>query len=344
MSYWQGRRALVTGGMGFIGANLVEELLRLGAGVRVADNLQRGQTDNLAARLGRIEFLDRDLRESEACREACRGTDVVFHLASRVGAVGYYVERPAEVLADNCRIDTNMLAAAREGGVGRYFYASSVFVYPAERQQSADAPPLREEEALPANPPLSYGWAKLYGEKLLEYTTMEQPDLRVAVLRLIGVYGPYQSFDLERGSIIPVLVRRALEFPRGGPFSIRGSGQETRSYCYVSDVVRAMLLSVEKLEDRPLVGPLNVGSETSIRIIDLANEIAALSGKDIEVVLLPGETAVWGQSVDCSRARQLLDGWRPAVPLREGLSKVYEYVASRLAGRSEAPAGSGAER
>lgn len=335
MSFWQGRPVLVTGGCGFIGANLVEALLALDARVRVADNLERGRLESLGPWLDRIEFVQADLLERTACREACSGIDTVFHLASRVGAISYYAEHPASVLADNCVIDASVLTAAAHSGVSRYVYASSVFVYPADLQRDPAAPALREGMALPANPPNAYGWAKLFGEKLLEGAISEHPSLRGAVLRLIGVYGAHQSLDLERGSIIPVLVRRAIEYPRRQPFTIRGTGRETRSYCYVGDVVRALLTAAEKLDGRRLLGPLNVGSETSIRIIDLAREVVSMSGKEIEIVLTPAETQVWGQAVDCSEARRLLDGWRPTVPLREGLRRVYEYARSRLEGSEE---------
>ncbi len=331
MSFWRGRPVLVTGGSGFIGANLVEALLGLGARVRVADNLERGRLDSLAAWLDRIEFVPADLLEREACREACEGIDTVFHLASRVGAISYYGEHPASVLAENCAIDAHVLMAAARGGVARYVYASSVFVYPAGLQRDPEAPALKEAQAYPADPPNAYGWAKLFGEKLLDCAVTEHPGLRGAALRLIGVYGPHQSFDLERGSILPVLVYRAIQYPQLGPFTIRGSGLETRSYCYVSDVVRAMLAAAEKLDGSRLLGPLNIGSETSIRIIDLAKEVVSLSGKEIEIVLTPAETAVWGQAVDCSEARRLLDGWAPAVPLRDGLRRVYGDIAARLA-------------
>jgi len=330
MSFWQDRLVLVTGGSGFIGANLVEALLALDAKVRVADNLERGRLESLRPWLDRIEFVQADLLERSACREACSGVDTVFHLASRVGAIGYYAEHPASVLADNSIIDANVLTAATRCGVSRYVYASSVFVYPAELQRDPNAPALKEGQALPANPPNAYGWAKLFGEKLLESATSEHPSLRGAVLRLIGVYGRHQSLDLERGSIIPVLVRRAIEYPRGQPFTIRGTGQETRSYCYVGDVVRAMLTAAEKLDSHALLGPINVGSETRIRIIDLARKVVSLSSKDIEIVLTPAETLVWGQAVDCSEARRLLDGWQPSVPLSEGLRLVYEYARGLL--------------
>ena len=320
----------MTGGSGFIGANLVETLLALDAKVRVADSLERGRLESLRPWLDRIEFVQADLLERAACREACEGVDTVFHLASRVGAIGYYAAHPASVLADNCSIDANVLMAAAHSGVGRYVYASSVFVYPAELQRDPNAPALKEGQALPANPPNAYGWAKLFGEKLLQGATSEHPSLRGAALRLIGVYGPQQSLDLERGSIIPVLVRRAIEYPRGQPFTIRGTGLETRSYCYVGDVLRALLTAAEKLDSHTFLGPVNVGSETRITIIDLARMIVSLSGKDIEIVLTPAETLVWGQAVDCSEALRLLDEWRPEMPLSEGLRRVFEYARGLL--------------
>ena len=329
MSYWEGRRVLVTGGAGFIGANLAQRLVRLGARVRAVDNLFRDRLGGGAQPNG-IEFSEGDLLDPRRCRDASDGIEVVFHMASRVGPSSYYLQRPMEVLSRNMAIDTQVVQAAVEAGVRRYFYPSSVFVYPAERQTSPDAAPLREEEAAPANPPLSYGWAKVIGEKIVEYAVAETPGFRAAVGRLIGNYGPGQDIDLERGSIIPVLLRRAYVYPEGGPFFIKGTGRETRSFCYIDDAVDAMVRSVEALEERPLVGPINIGNEGRITILDLAREAVTVSGKDIEVRMEPGETAVWGQSVDCHQARLLLDGWRPKVSLGEGLRRTYEYVVARL--------------
>lgn len=321
---------LVTGGAGFIGRHVARRLLALGASVRVADNLSRERSADLSRTLAGAEVLVKDLLDPAQCDEAVQGMDTVFHMASRVGPSSFYVQHPMEVLATNLLIDTHVLQAAARRGVERYFYPSSVFVYPTERQATPDTPPLREEEAMPPNPPVSYGWAKVMGEKLVEYAVAETGRLRAAIGRLIGVYGPGQDIDLERGSIIPVLLRRAYEYPRLQPFTIRGNGEETRSYCYIDDVVDAVLLSVERLDEHRLIGPLNIGSEGRIRIIDLAREVIAVSGKPIELQTLPGQPSVWGQAVDCSLARQYLKGWTPRVSLREGLQRTYEDVKARL--------------
>jgi nucleoside-diphosphate-sugar epimerase len=257
--------------------------------------------------------------------------DVVFHLASKVGGIGYYLTKPAEVLSQNVLTDTFVLQAAVACGVPRYLYASSAHVYPIELQMRPDAPLIREAQAIPSHPELSYGWAKLLGEKQIEYTIAEGYPLRAAIVRIIGAYGPNQDLDLATGSAIPVFIRRAVEYPARKPFTILGSGQETRSYCYIGDVLDALLLAVEKLDEHQLLGPLNVGSEECVAIGDLAREIIAISGKDIEIHHdLSHPTTIWGQALDCSKAHQLLDGWHPRVSLREGLEHTYRHIEKRL--------------
>ena len=332
-TFWANRRVLVTGGAGFIGSNLVERLVQLGASVRVADNLSRGSLDNLEGCLEKIQFLQLDLTRRDDCVKACCDMEVALHLASRVGGISYYLQRPYEVMADNVLMDTLLLQAALECGVRRCLYVSSAHVYPEELQQRPDSAPLREEDALPANPGLSYGWAKLLGEKQVEYAVQQEGRIRAAIVRLIGVYGKNQDTDLATASAIPAFIRRAIEYPRRKPFVILGSGEETRSYCYVSDVVEAMLLAVGRLESEPLVGPVNVGSEERIRIRDLVQEVIAISSKDIEVEPdLSHETTIWGQALDCSRAHHLLNGWRPRVPLLEGLRATYTHIEGHLNG------------
>ncbi len=334
MSYWRNRRVLVTGGAGFIGSNLVPRLAEEGAKVRVVDNLERGRLEHLAPVLDQIEFRQEDLRDPDVCRRACKGMEVVFHLASKVGGIGYYLARPAEVLTQNVLMDTFMLEAVEAAGVERYFYASSAHVYPIELQQTPDAALIREEQAIPAHPELSYGWAKLLGEKEIEYAIAQGAPLRAAIVRLIGVYGPNQDLDLATGSAIPVFIRRAIEYPERQPFIVLGTGEETRSYCFIDDVLDAMLRCVEKLGNHQLLGPLNVGSEERIRIADLARMVIEISGKHISITYDPShKTVIWGQALDCSKARQLLDGWEPKVTLQEGLALTYAHIEARFRGR-----------
>lgn len=331
MNSWKDQHILVTGGAGFIASHLVPRLIQLGAKVRVADNLERGTKANLGEVEHEIDFQIADLRDPEACRRVCRDIDIVFHLASKVGGIKYYLTRPAEVMADNTLIDTYVLRAAIEAGIGRYLYAGSAHVYPIELQGSPDAALIREPQAIPAHPELSYGWAKLMGEKQIEYAIEEGAPLRAAIVRIIGAYGPGQDLGLATGSAIPVFIRRAIEYPARKPFVVLGTGVETRSYCYVDDIVDGFLRAVQKLDQQQLVGPLNLGSEERITMGDLAREVIRVSGKDIEIAFDSSHpTVIWGQALDCTLAKQVLDGWVPRVTLHEGLERFYAHVENQL--------------
>jgi len=330
MSFWSGRKVLVTGGAGFIGSNLVRGLTDLGAVVRVVDNLERGRLENLGDHLSSLDFRKEDLTEPQTVTAICDGIDTVFHLASKVGGINYYMLHPGDVILRNIAIDNNMLSGAVRLGVERYVYASSTFVYPIAIQQTPDAPAIPEVAAMPADPPLSYGWAKLIGEKALEYCVKEGLLKKGALLRLEGAYGPGQDIDLERGSAIPVFIRRAIEFPERRPFVIKGKGEETRCFCYISDIVEAIIRAAEKLDTVPLLGPVNIGNEHRTTINDLATEIIRISGKQIEIEHLPATTTIWGQQAECSLARRLLDGWEPVVLLEEGLRRTFDYVYQAL--------------
>lgn len=332
--WWNHRSVLVTGGAGFIGSHLVERLLREGARVRVLDNLERGRLEYLSGSMSDIEFVQGDLKSLETCERACQDIDVVFHLASKVGGIRYYMDYAGDVFRENTLMDHNMWSAALRREVPYYFYASSAHVYPGDLQQTPDAPLIHEEQAYPANPELSYGWAKLIGEQLIQYTINQGScNTRAAIGRIIGSYGPNQDLDLATGSCIPVFCRRAIRYPNEGPFKVWGTGAETRSYHFVSDTIEAFLRSVQKLEKSQLVGPFNLGAEERISIGDLAREVILISGRPIEVEWDTSHTTlIWGQAVDCTLAAKLFDGWKPQVSLHEGLSVCYEHIRSRLQG------------
>jgi nucleoside-diphosphate-sugar epimerase len=330
MSYWTDRKVLVTGGAGFIGSNLVKRLVKSGAIIRVVDNLERGKLAHLSPVIGTIDFRQLDLRDEKSAMDTCRGIDTVFHLASKVGGIGYYLQQPGEVMRQNILLDNRVLDAIIKNKVARYIYMSSTFVYPSRLQQTPLSPALKESDAIPAEPPLSYGWAKLSGEKNILYTIEDGFPLKAAILRLMGAYGPGQDIDLERGSAIPVFVRRALEYPQRRPFIIKGTGRETRCFCYIDDIIEAIIRAAENLDGFNLIGPANIGSENRIMINELAELIIKLSGKQITVRHLPASTSIWGQAADCSLARSILDGWYPEITLEDGLSRMFKYVKDAL--------------
>jgi nucleoside-diphosphate-sugar epimerase len=328
--FWNSRTVLITGGAGFIGSNLATALLRLGSKVRIADNLGRGSLTYLSEILDQVDFRNVDLTNPEACLNSCEGIDTIVHLAARVGGINYYITKPGEVFADNAAIDLGVWRAALACGANYFIYASSTHIYPSALQAAPDSPPLSEEQAEPASPSLSYGWAKLFGEKLILFDSGGRERPRVGILRLIGAYGPNQDIALETGSVIPVLIRRALEYPIV-PFLVRGSGNETRSFCYIDDVVHGILECTAALRTRPVLGPLNLGNEGRVSIAELAGLIAAQSGKNIEIVFDPSfKPEIVGQAVSCSKAFGDLPSWRPRVNLMDGIQRCYLHIAARL--------------
>ena len=331
-TFWSSRRVLVTGGAGFIGSNLA---VRLGGQVRVlrvVDNLERGRREHLRGVSGPFEFVQGDLREPGVAEAVCAGMDVVFHLASKVGGIRTYQESAYEVAAANGLIDVRVLEASRLAGVETFIYASSAHVYPEHLQQQPGAPALREDDALPAAPALSYGWAKLFTERLLAAGVRRHdgPPLRTCALRITGAYGPPQSDDLDSGSAIPVFIRRAIAYPADAPFRVLGTGMETRSFCHVSDVVEALVRAAAITSERGSLPPINIGSEGRVTIAELVAMVVRASGKGIPIVYDPSaHTAIWGQAVDCARAHELLDGWTPSVPLAEGIGRFYAHQLAR---------------
>ena len=337
-NFWNAKRILITGGAGFIGSSLLEPLLQLGAEIRVVDNLERGKIEYIKKHLDSVEFRNEDLCDPDTCKRACEDIDIVFHLASKVGGIKYYLAKPAEVFSEGINIDYSMWQAAIGAGVPFYLYASSAHVYPIELQGSPDAPLISENQCYPANPELSYGWGKLVGEKLIEYAIKEGCKTRAAIVRIIGAFGPNQDIELETGSAIPVFIHRAIYYPRRQPFVVLGTGKETRSYCYIDDIVEGLFRATKKLESHSLVGPFNLGSEERISIGDLVNEVINISGKDIEIEWdLSNPTVIWGQALDCNLARELLDGWEPKITIREGLERCYKHILDRLDQQQDEP-------
>jgi len=325
------KKILITGGAGFIGSNLLKVLLNKGASIKIIDNLERGRLEYIKDFINDVEFLHEDVRDISKIKSACKGIDVVFHLASKVGGIKYYLDNPANVFSDMILIDQNVWKSSVENNVPYFFYASSAHVYPIDLQLAPDAPLIREEQAYPANPELSYGWAKLMGEKQIEYSIKEGCGTRASIARIIGAYGPNQDIDLNTGSAIPVFIRRAIEYPNLKPFRVLGTGEETRSYCYVDDIIEGIIRSIEKLETEQFVKPFNLGSEDRIKIGDLAKEVIKTSGKDINIEWDKSHpTTIWGQALDCSLSRELFNGWVPKVPLNEGLRICYDHIYSRL--------------
>jgi nucleoside-diphosphate-sugar epimerase len=325
------KKILVTGAAGFIGSHLVKRLVKQGHDVIATDNLERGKFEFLSeiANEPNFQFVSCDLTNYNDIKRLFTNREVVIHLASKVGGIGTYLSKPYEVMNANITMDSNVLRCIIENKIDTYFYASSAHIYPKELQQIADSPKIREDQAYPANPELTYGWAKLIGEIALQSAITENDWMKVAIARFIGIYGPNQDFKLESGSVIPVFTHRAIKYPEV-PFSVWGTGKETRSYCYIDDALDCIDKMIEAMDTKQIVGPYNVGKGERCTIEEIANTVVEISGKDINIEWdTTKNTVIWGQWCDCSLAKEEL-GWEAKTSLRDGLEIVYNNIKQRI--------------
>ena len=264
---------LVTGGAGFIGSHLVDTLILKGAFVRVADDFSSGKLSNLeydlhASRDGSwqsegLAVLKGNLKDVSFVRKMVEGIDIVFHLAASHGGRGYIDTHPADC-ASNMALDGIVFEEAYKAGVERLCYASSACVYPSYLQEETGSSYLLEE--YDANPfvrdkalaDLEYGWAKLMGEMTLK-AYHKQHGMKAASVRIFTAYGPREN---ETHAIIAIIAKALAQLD---PYVIWGSGDQDRNFTYVQDIVDAMILAAEKIEDG---SPINAGRDDRITIND----------------------------------------------------------------------------
>jgi len=329
MSFWKDTKVLITGGAGLIGSALAIDLVSEGARITIIDDLSRGKKEHLKPIAGQFELICCDLRDHHRCLNTIKDFDIVIHMASRVGGISVYTDNPYTVMKDNIMMDTNVLNAVIKNKITKFFYASSAHVYPIGLQNSYVGIMIREKDAFPADPLLTYGWAKLISEVQIENAAFEHENFRAAIARYIGIYGANQDIGLDTGSVIPVFAHRALRYPEID-FTIWGDGEETRSYCYIDDAVACTKLMIERLDRYQVVGPYNVGSDESTKIKDIAQKMVTLSGKDIQLEFDPSKKAkIISQQCDCSEVYKEL-GWKATTSFDDGLKIVYNDVQRRL--------------
>jgi UDP-glucose 4-epimerase len=305
-------RCLVTGGAGFIGSHLAESLVADGIPVRVFDSLETGKLENLAGFADRVEFVQGDVRDAAAVREAARGCDAIFHLAAMV-SVPRSVREP-RLCHDICATGTmNVLEAARDEKVRRVIYAGSSSAY-----GDPEVTPLNEAARLQCLSP--YAAAKLAGE---HYATAfaSVTDVEAVRLRFFNVFGPRQDPSSPYSGVIAIFCSKLLDGQRP---MIHGDGQQTRDFVFVTDVVAALRSAAITPGVSGRV--FNVGTGRAVTVADLARSIArVLDRAELEPQFGPARAGDILHSVADITAIQAGLGFRAKVDLASGLARCLDF-------------------
>jgi len=302
---------LVTGGAGFIGSNIVEELVRCGERVRVLDNFSTGKRENLALVAGHVELVEGDLCDLPALRQAVEGMDTILHQAA-LPSVQRSIDNPLATHAVNATGTLNLLIAAHEAGVRRVVYAASSSVY-------GDTPTLPKREDMRPRPKSPYAVSKLAGEYYCQAFTAVH-GLETVCLRYFNVFGPRQDPTSQYSAVIPLFIAAML---RGEPPAVHGDGLQSRDFTYVANVVHANLLAATV----PGVGGrmFNVACGQRHTLLDMIAILNGILGAQIEPVHIdprPGD--VRHSLADIAAAQEAL-GYRVEVDLREGLRRTVDW-------------------
>jgi UDP-glucose 4-epimerase len=299
-------RALVTGGAGFIGSNLAEELLKRGHEVKVLDNFATGHRHNLAAMINEIELIEGDLRSYERVSRAVRGCQVVFHQGA-LPSVPRSIQDPLTTSEVNVGGTLNVLLAARDEGVRRVVFASSSSVY-------GDQPGLPRVETMPTCPMAPYAVSKLAAEQYCRVVTKVY-GLDVVALRYFNVFGPRQDPNSTYSAVIPRFVAALL---KGRAPTIYGSGEQSRDFTYIANVVDANLLAADAPGAAGDVFNIGTGEQHSIN--ELVQTLGRLLGSDVAPDYAPPRAGEVPRSLaDVTAARMTL-GYIPRVDFEHGLA------------------------
>jgi len=320
------KRILILGGAGFIGHHLARRLKKDGnTWVRVVDIKDDPNYLELVD-----DYMQLDLREYKNCQRALtidtnykynmRSFDEVYQLAADMGGMGFISNHDVDCLTNNALININMVKAATEAKVGKYFFSSSVCVYrDMKRSETLD-----EWDVYPARPDNEYGWEKLYSERVVSAYGLAFPDTKVRIARFQNVYGPECAWNGGREKAPAAICRKVSKSKDGGSVNVWGDGSAIRNFVYIDDLVEGVI----KLTRSLLIGPTIIGTYDKISVENLTDEIIKVSGKKIEKNYVKGPVGVANRSFDKTKIMSI--GWKPKVKFSDGIKKTYEWVNKQV--------------
>jgi UDP-glucose 4-epimerase len=309
---------IVTGGAGFIGSHIVEELLRRNQTVRLIDNFSTGKRENVLPFKGRATIIEADLATENNLARYFSGADYVIHQAA-IPSVPLSMREPLKTHRANVNSTLHVLTACREAGVRRVVYASSSALY-------GDKPELPKHEGMTPYPVSPYGAQKLFGEMYCQVFSRAY-GLETVSLRYFNVFGPRQDATSPYSGVLALFIPAVLE---GRPPTIYGDGEQSRDFVFVQNVVEANLLACEAPNAAGLA--LNIAGGTSITLNAMLAHITRLVGKEITPIYAEERAGDIKHSfADITEARKYL-AYEPRVSFEEGLRQTIAWYKTQAAG------------
>ncbi len=307
---------LVTGGAGFIGSNIVEELVRRGCRVRVFDNFSTGKAENLAPFKGKFELVKGDLREPADLKKAMKGVTYVLHQAA-FRSVPKSVDNPRAANDNNATGTLNALMAAKEAGVKRFVYAATSSAY-------GECKVFPQHEGLPTMPVSPYAVSKLAGENYCRVYA-KTFGLETVALRYFNVFGPRQNPESMYSAVIP----RFMElFLQGKPLEIHWDGRQSRDFTYVANVVDGNIRAA--LAPSKVSGlTTNVATGTNISLLDIARELEKIAGRKTAKIFSPKRKGDIRKTYSDIRLARKMLGYKPLVNFPDGLRLTWDYFSAK---------------
>jgi GDP-D-mannose 3',5'-epimerase len=339
------KTALVLGGTGFIGTNMVKRLKREGYFVRAVDikapEFEPSEADELliydlrdprnVESVMRLEYFSAGLPEM-TLRNPAPYTytatayanripfDEVYNFACVMGGAGFVFtgKHDAEIMHDSVLINANVAYYANHYKARNVFFSSSACGYPQQIQEDVNNPGLKESDAWPANPDSMYGLEKLFSERMyLAYAKNHGLNIRIA--RFHNIYGPLGTYKGGKEKAPAAICRKVIEST--DKIEIWGDGEQTRSFLYIDDCIDAVRLLMES----DFKEPINIGSEEMVSINELAKLAMFIGNKDLEIKHIEGPTGVRGRNSNNELIEKVL-GWKPKFSLAEGLANTYHWI------------------
>lgn len=309
-SIFKNKKVLVTGGTGLIGRPLVRLLVQSGAKVRVS-SLHRPMDPH-----PKVEYIQGDLMNMDFCGKIVEDVQSVFHLAAARGSVGLVSKNAADFFVKPLLVNTNMMEEARKAGVERYLFASSICVYPPAQVFVED----EAWEGPPHSSMLFAGWAKRMGELQARAYQEQYGWDKIAIVRPVNVYGPYDNFDPGMAQVIPALIARVCHGEN--PLTVWGDGTTIRDFLHCRDAAKGIFLAMEKYACGM---PVNLGSGIGYSIREVVETILEATHAGPRIIWDTSKpTGEKRRVADISRARKEL-GFEPEVGLQQGIAETVNW-------------------